>query len=110
MRQVGVVAAAAAVALADRDRLADDHATARRLAEGLADVVPGSIDPATVQTNMVIADVRALPDGPAGVIATLAAVGVVVAEFPVGHIRFVTHRDVDGSDVERVLAALAGRP
>jgi threonine aldolase len=110
MRQVGVVAAAAAVALADRDRLADDHATARRLAEGLADVVPGSIDPAPVQTNMVIADVRALPDGPAGVIATLAAVGVVVAEFPVGHIRFVTHRDVDGSDVERVLAALAGRP
>jgi threonine aldolase len=35
-------------------------------------------------------------------------VGVVVAEFPVGHIRFVTHRDVDADDVDRVLAALDG--
>jgi threonine aldolase len=108
MRQVGVIAAAALLALADRDRLAADHATARRLAEGLATIIPGSVDPATVQTNMVIADVRGLPGGAGGVIEALGAVGVVVAEFPVGHIRFVTHRDVDADDVDRVLAALDG--
>ncbi|MEX1287654.1 MAG: GntG family PLP-dependent aldolase [Acidimicrobiia bacterium] len=106
MRQVGVVAAAARIALAERDRLATDHALARRLAEGLAERFPGSVDPATVETNMVIADGSALPGGVSPAIEALEAAGVRVAEYPPGSIRFVTHRDVDDADVDRLLAAL----
>ncbi len=106
MRQVGVIASAARIALAERDRLTEDHENARRLADGLADRYPGSVDPAAVQTNMVIADCSPIPGGVAAAIDALAAAGVVAAEFPVGHIRFVTHRDVDAADVERVLAGL----
>src|SRR6266511_3288270 len=55
MRQVGVLAAAALVALDQMvERLADDHANARRTAETVAAAVPGSVDPATVETNMVL--------------------------------------------------------
>ena len=55
MRQSGIVAAAGLVALEEMvDRLAEDHARAQRLAEAVADRFPGSIDPATVDTNIVI--------------------------------------------------------
>src|SRR5512143_125796 len=53
MRQVGLLCAAARVAVDTMvDRLADDHANAKRLAEGLADALPGSVDPEAVETNM----------------------------------------------------------
>lgn len=106
MRQVGVVASAARIALAERDRLEEDHDHARLLADGLAERFPGSVDPDAAETNMVIADCSVVPGGVEAAIEALAAAGIVVAEFPVGHIRFVTHRDVDRSDVERVLASL----
>lgn len=107
MRQVGVVAAAARLALADRDRLVDDHRLARLLADRLADHFPGSVDPEAVQTNMVIVDGAALPGGVGPAIGALDAAGIRAAEYPPGHIRFVTHRDVDAADVDRVMAALA---
>ena len=53
MRQVGILAAAGLVALGRIDRLAEDHARARRLAEAVAARWPGSIDPASVHTNIV---------------------------------------------------------
>lgn len=55
MRQAGILAAAGIVALNEMvDRLADDHANARRLAEGIANVSGIRLDPSTVQTNIVI--------------------------------------------------------
>ena len=62
MRQAGVIAAAGVVALETMvERLADDHARARTLADALADAFPGSVDPATVETNIVCARAAALP-------------------------------------------------
>jgi threonine aldolase len=53
MRQAGVIAAAARIALDDRDRLVEDHENARVLAEGLAELHEEAVDLASVETNMV---------------------------------------------------------
>jgi threonine aldolase len=101
MRQAGVLAAAALHAL-DRHvvRLADDHALARRFAEGLQQVAGVTVEP--VQTNMVFVDVD--PVRAAGLGEHLAAHGVLVT----GHdrLRFVTHLDVDAAGVDRAAAAV----
>ena len=63
MRQAGVIAAAGLYALDHHvERLAEDHANARALAEGLAEIPGVEIDPATVETNIVVFDV-ADPEG-----------------------------------------------
>jgi threonine aldolase len=107
MRQAGVLAAAGLVALRDMvERLADDHARARRLAEVVAERWPGAVDPATVRTNMVI---WPHPDPPA-VLAHLRAAGVLALETAPGRLRLVTHLDVDDAGIERAVAALATAP
>ncbi len=76
MRQAGIIAAAGLVALDEMvDRLADDHARARRLAEAVADRFPGSIDPAKVDTNIVVFT----HDDPAGIVKQLANQDVLCA-------------------------------
>ncbi|MHC4940704.1 MAG: threonine aldolase family protein [Planctomycetota bacterium] len=95
MRQVGVLAATAMVALDEGfDHLAEDHARAKRLAEGLG------VDPATVDTNIVIADVD---DAPA-VEVRFKEAGVLIVAIGPKQVRLVTHRDVGDADVERALA------
>ncbi|MGZ5249341.1 MAG: low-specificity L-threonine aldolase [Caldimonas sp.] len=101
MRQAGVLAAAAIHALDHHvDRLADDHALAARLAEGLADLPGLAVEPP--QTNMVFAELASarVP----GLAAHLASRGVValVSE----HLRLVTHLDVDAEGVDRAVAAI----
>jgi threonine aldolase len=108
MRQVGVLAAAARIALHDRDHLADDHALARRLAEGFSSRFPASVDLAQVQTNMVIVDGRTFPFTVEQFVKSLAAVGVLVGDLAPGILRFALHQDVDDRDVEMVLATLDG--
>lgn len=105
-RQAGVLAAAGLVALDGRDRLVDDHALARRLAEGLAERYPGCIDLSRVETNLVIVAGSHIPGGPKALAGALARAGVLVEEYPPGHLRFVTHRDVDAGDVARVLGTI----
>jgi threonine aldolase len=105
MRQVGVLAAAGIVALEQMvDRLAEDHALARRLAEGLARLPGIAIDPGTVQTNIVIFRVDR-----AGGVGELVAGGlarkVKVHQIGPHAIRCVTHKDVDAEDVDRALDA-----
>ena len=121
MRQVGILAAAGLVALRDGDagmitRLAEDHASARRLAEGLAALpgvvspggiaqpTPGPLDPGRARTNFVIFRVEhdraAFLDG-------LRARGVLMVAYPHGTIRAVTHYGVTAVDIDRVLAASA---
>jgi threonine aldolase len=105
MRQAGIIAAAGVVALTEMvDRLADDHARARRLAEGLAERFPGSVDPIRVRTNIVCAEASALP---ASFLDDLAAHGVRAGTIDQATIRLVTHKDVDDADVDRALAAIA---
>ena len=102
MRQVGVIAAAAIVALDEMvERLAEDHLNARRLAEGLS-LSPGIIiDPARVETNIVIIKLR---DGNAQeLLNTLAQNGLGASKVDEEHIRMVTHYGIDGQDIDRAL-------
>ncbi|MGH8976124.1 MAG: beta-eliminating lyase-related protein, partial [Acidimicrobiia bacterium] len=104
MRQAGVIAAAGVVALETMvERLAEDHARARRLAEALADRFPGSVDPAEVLTNIVCASAADLPPD---LLERLAALGVRAGTIDQATVRFVTHKDVDDADLDRALAAL----
>ena len=103
-RQAGVIAAAGIVALDTMvERLADDHARARRLADVLADRFPGSLDPTRVQTNIVCAAADRLPPD---VVARLARCGVLCGMIDAGTVRFVTHKDVDDAGLDRCVAAL----
>ena len=54
MRQAGIIAAAGIIAIREHGRLAEDHANARRLADGLATIDGVDVDPASVQTNIVM--------------------------------------------------------
>jgi threonine aldolase len=105
MRQSGIVAAAGLHALDHHvDRLADDHARARRLAEGLAALPGVTIDAATVETNIVIFGV---PDAPA-FCAALEQEGVGMLPVGPARVRAVTHLDVDDAGIDRALDAAAG--
>jgi threonine aldolase len=103
-RQAGIVAAAGLVALETMvDRLADDHERARRLADALAARFPGSIEPSTVETNIVCADAARLPSA---IVDRLAERGVRCGMIDAATVRFVTHHDVDDDGLDRTIAAL----
>jgi len=105
MRQVGVLAAAGLVALETMvDRLAEDHANARRLAKGLARLSRIRLDLGKVETNIVIFQVDRT--GGAGDLVTgCLARKVKIHQIGPAAIRCVTHKDVDAEDVERALEA-----
>ena len=101
MRQAGVLAAAALHALDHHvERMADDHALARRLGEGLQQVRGVTVEP--VQTNMVFVGVE--PARAAGLGEHLAQHGVLVTGRD--RLRLVTHLDVDAAGVDRAAAAI----
>jgi len=107
MRQVGVLAAAGLVALErSPECLAEDHANARRLAEGLAELPGIVIHVEKIRTNIVIFDVEPSRGTAADLCAALAARHVLAA--PVGKyaIRMVTHYDVNRSGIDRALGAM----
>ncbi len=111
MRQVGVLAAAARVALESGvDRLAEDHANARMLAEGLADVHPDAVALGAVQTNMVYLDLHPLGITAPELSDALRDEGILTLGFPGHSMRLVTHRDVSAAQtrhaLERLRAAL----
>lgn len=104
MRQAGIIAAAGIVALETMvERLADDHARARRLAEAIAQAWPGSVDPEAVRTNIVCADLHALPDT---FVERLGEAGVQCGTIDPRTVRFVTHKDVDDAAIDRAIAVL----
>jgi threonine aldolase len=97
MRQVGILAAAGLYALDHHvARLADDHTRARRLAQTVADAVPDVVDPATVETNIVVLEV---PDA-SGVVARCRAADVLVGALDPTHVRLLTHLDLDDEQVD----------
>lgn len=107
MRQSGILAAAGLVALETmRERLADDHRRARRLAEGLARLPQFSIDPALVETNILFVDWKG--KGPVqGVVDRLKAKGILAMAPDPARLRLLTHNDVDDEDVARFLEEAA---
>lgn len=108
MRQAGIIAAAGIVALRTMvDRLAEDHANARRLAEGLNGIPGLSVNLERVRTNMVVVDV-AEPLTAADFCARLRHEGVLAFPASVGTVRMVTHRHITFGMIERAVAA-AGR-
>lgn len=106
MRQVGILAAAGLVALEDTpELLPEDHANARRLAEGMAAMAGIAIDPESVVTNIVIFDVSGTGKMPSTICAELKEKGVLASGFG-SAIRMVTHYDVSRENIETTLAAL----
>jgi threonine aldolase len=108
MRQAGVLAAAGLIALEQMPaRLSEDHAHARLLAEGLAQLPGVSIDPSKVVTNIVIFDIAATGLTPDQFVAAVKTRGVLIAGVGGSRIRAVTHLDVSRHDCERALEAIA---
>jgi threonine aldolase len=102
MRQVGIFAAAAEYALDHHlDRLAEDHANARLLADRLGRSAAIDLDPAMVQTNIVVFDLRLGAPDAASVVAAAREAGVLLVAFGPRTIRAVTHLDVTREQVEQ---------
>jgi threonine aldolase len=106
MRQAGIIAAACLYALDHHvERLAEDHANAHRLAEGLAEIQGIAVDPAMIETNIVWFE--AAGRFTAGeVAASLREQGVLIGAFGPRRMRAVTHLDVDRAGIDRALLAL----
>ncbi len=113
MRQVGVLAAAALIALEESPkRLDQDHTNARRLADGLSQLPSVEIDPESVVTNIVILDVSNCPLGAGEICDRLQDRGVLASGFG-SAIRMVTHYDVATSDIDKTLEefkSIIGKP
>jgi threonine aldolase len=108
MRQSGVLAAAGLIALEDGPRkLAADHANARFLAEALAKLPAIAVDPAKVQTNIVIFDIRATGLSGAEFSARLKSKGVLMNAVSETQVRLVTHYDVNREGAELAVRAIA---
>lgn len=107
MRQAGIIAAAGLIALEDSPkRLHEDHANARRLAEGLA-AIPGiSIDVERVVTNIVIFDITGTGKTSADICSKLKDNGILAIGFG-NAIRMVTHCDVSAEEIDSTLAAMS---
>ena len=106
MRQAGILAAAALYAVANNvARLADDHARARRLAEGFANIKGLKVEPP--DTNIVMMDVVAPGVTAAALEGRLRAAGVLISAIKPTRLRAVTHLDVDDAGIDRALAAMA---
>ena len=105
-RQAGIVAAAGLIALEEGPkRLHEDHARARRLAEGVAQRLPGTVDPSAVETNMVFVDTASVSIPTLRAVERLADLGVG-ATLVSGKVRMVTHVDVDDDGVAFALDAV----
>jgi threonine aldolase len=101
MRQAGVLAAAAIHALDHHvERLADDHANARRLAEGLQGLPGVTVEPP--QTNIVFVDLA--PEKAAGAVERLRAAGLLCTGLY--RLRLATHLDASADDIERAIRVL----
>jgi threonine aldolase len=108
MRQAGVLAAPGLIALEEMpQRLHEDHANARYLAEELANMPGVAVDMETVQTNIVIFDIAGTGLSSAEFSAALRSEGVLMNGVNARLVRAVTHCDVSRKDCERAVAAIA---
>ena len=106
MRQAGVIAAAGLVALEESPKgLLEDHANARRLAEGIAELPGISIEVEKVVTNIVIFNIAETGKSSAEICEALKSDGILAIDFG-DSIRMVTHYDVSLSEVETAVEIL----
>jgi threonine aldolase len=102
MRQAGILAAAGLVALeGSASHMQDDHANAKLMAERIG------LDPAKIQTNIVIFDIARTGKTPADFLARLKSSGVLAGSVGGTRIRLVTHYDVSREDSMRAADAIA---
>jgi threonine aldolase len=105
MRQAGIIAAAGILSLTEMvDRLSEDHANARKLAEGLADISGFELDLNTVQTNMVFFSLARRLVG--NFSPFMAERGIIISDGPYP-VRAVTHYGIEAADIDAVLSAAA---
>jgi threonine aldolase len=110
MRQAGILAAAGLVSLTKMvDRLAEDHANARRLAVGLSKLPGFRLDLEAVQTNILFVDVSETGRNARDLVGAWTREGVRASAVDARRIRFVTHRHVTRDDVDWTLSRLGGR-
>lgn len=108
MRQAGVIAAAGIVAIDEGiDRLADDHARARSLADRLAHVPTVTVTTPVPATNFVMVDTSPSGLSAKQVTAALRERGIRASARPPSTVRFVTHRQIDDADIATLVDALA---
>lgn len=106
MRQAGILAAAGMIALEESPkRLHEDHANARRLAEGLAEIPQLIIDPETVVTNILIVDISKTGKTQADICNKLRENGIFAFGWD-SVIRLVTHCDITSGQVDEALAVI----
>lgn len=105
MRQAGIIAAAGLLALEESPkRLHEDHANARRLAEGLSGIPGITIDVESVVTNIVIFDITETSKTSAEICASLKDQNILAIPFGPA-IRMVTHCDVSLKDIDETVGA-----
>lgn len=106
LRQAGILAAAGIIAVTEMvERLSDDHANAKRLAEGLAQIDGIAINPAEVETNLVFFEVTSEMVTPAQLVNGLATQGIKLNAASGRRLRAVLNYHVTAADVEQVLTA-----
>jgi len=106
MRQVGVIAAPGLVALTGMvERLAEDHRNARILAEGIAALKGVGLDPAEVDTNIVVFRMPSVAKADAFASA-LAEQGVLISDFGAGRLRVVTHYGLTEADCRQAVSVM----
>lgn len=109
MRQVGILAAAGHFALDNNiPSLAEDHRRAKKLAQACHDSASNSIDPATVETNIVGLDLTGASQNATDFAASAREKGLWVSALGPTFVRLVTHRDVNDSHIERASEILQG--
>ena len=107
-RQAGILAAAGLYALENNvERLAEDHTRAKRLALGLAELPCLKIDPAEIESNIVIFDITPSGLTPPEAMGRLAEQGVGVVPFGGNNLRAVTHLQISDRDIEEALKVFA---
>jgi threonine aldolase len=107
MRQAGIIAAAGIVALEQMvDRLAEDHANARRLAEGIAAIEGLATDPARVRTNILYCDLAGGRFSDGEFIGRLAEKGLRLSHTGPARFRMLTHYGIGAADIDAALAIL----
>ena len=105
MRQAGILAAAGLIALEKGPkRLQVDHDNAKVLASKLAAIPEITLDPAKVQTNIVIFDLKKSGWSAADFLQALGKRNVLAVPVDAERVRMVTHLDVDGSEIDKAAA------
>ncbi len=107
MRQAGILAAAAIYAMDHHfERLSEDHRRAKKLGEFIATLPDVELDLETVQTNIIIFDIRKRGVDGQKFVDLLASEGVRMITFARTKIRAVTHLHISDTDIEQTIAAL----